>query len=60
MMPVTSVVTVVGVVVHELVRRTTQERWVVSELELIEPGLYLDVAPGNADPFAEMVVRRLG
>ena len=37
-----------------------EERWVVSELELIEPGLYLDVVPGNADPFADMVVRRLG
>ena len=37
-----------------------EDRWVVGELELIEPGLYLDVAPGNADPFAEMVVRRLG
>ncbi|WP_162262590.1 ATP-grasp domain-containing protein [Nocardioides sp. Soil796] len=29
----------------------------VSELELIEPGLYLDVLPGNAEPFAEMVAR---
>lgn len=37
-----------------------EERWVVSELELIEPGLYLDVVPGNADPFADLVVRRLG
>ena len=36
-----------------------EERWVVSELELIEPGLYLDVVPGNADPFADLVVRRL-
>lgn len=27
----------------------------VSELELIEPGLYLDVMPANADPFAETV-----
>jgi glutathione synthase/RimK-type ligase-like ATP-grasp enzyme len=35
-------------------------RWVVSELELIEPGLYLDVAPANAGHFAEMVGRRLG
>jgi hypothetical protein len=32
--------------------------WVVSELELIEPGLYLDVAPGNARPFADLVLRR--
>lgn len=28
---------------------------VVSELELVEPGLYLDVVPGNAEPFAELV-----
>ncbi len=28
---------------------------VVSELELIEPGLYLDVDPENADRFAELV-----
>ena len=27
----------------------------VSELELIEPGLYLDVLPGNAEPFADLV-----
>jgi glutathione synthase/RimK-type ligase-like ATP-grasp enzyme len=33
-------------------------RWVVSELELIEPGLYLDVVPANARPFAELVARR--
>ncbi|MBD8868407.1 ATP-grasp domain-containing protein [Nocardioides donggukensis] len=32
----------------------------VSELELIEPGLYLDVVPGNADPFADLVARALG
>ena len=37
-----------------------EERWVVSELELIEPGLYLDVVPDNARPFADLVVRRLG
>jgi glutathione synthase/RimK-type ligase-like ATP-grasp enzyme len=35
-------------------------RLVVSELELIEPGLYLDVAPANAEAFAAMVVERLG
>ncbi|QIX25713.1 hypothetical protein ncot_03240 [Nocardioides sp. JQ2195] len=29
----------------------------VSELELIEPGLYLDLLPGNADPFADLVAR---
>ena len=28
----------------------------VSELELIEPGLYLDVVPDNADAFADLVV----
>lgn len=31
----------------------------VSELELTEPGLYLDVLPGNADAFADLVVARL-
>jgi glutathione synthase/RimK-type ligase-like ATP-grasp enzyme len=30
----------------------------VSELELIEPGLYLDVLPTNAEPFAELVLSR--
>ncbi|WP_210650133.1 RimK family alpha-L-glutamate ligase [Nocardioides sp. SYSU D00065] len=33
--------------------------WVVSELELIEPGLYLDVSPANAAPFAGVVEARL-
>ncbi len=33
--------------------------WVVSELELIEPGLYLDVAPEIAQPFADLVASRL-
>jgi glutathione synthase/RimK-type ligase-like ATP-grasp enzyme len=33
-------------------------RLVVSELELIEPGLYLDVLPGNAEPFADMLAAR--
>jgi len=33
---------------------------VVSELELIEPGLYLDLAPEAAAPFADRVVARLG
>ena len=32
--------------------------WVVSELELIEPGLYLDVSPANAAPFADLVAAR--
>ncbi|MDN5895819.1 MAG: hypothetical protein L0H93_17560 [Nocardioides sp.] len=31
----------------------------VSELELIEPGLYLDVSPENAQPFADLVLRRI-
>jgi glutathione synthase/RimK-type ligase-like ATP-grasp enzyme len=35
------------------------DAWVVSELELIEPGLYLDVLPSNAEPFAELLVTRL-
>lgn len=34
-------------------------QWVVSELELIEPGLYLDRDPGIAGPFAELVASRL-
>ena len=36
-----------------------EDRWVLSELELVEPGLYLDVLPGNAEPFADLVARRL-
>ncbi len=35
------------------------DEWVVSELELIEPGLYLDVLPANAEPFAELIAGRL-
>jgi len=35
-------------------------RWVLGEIELVEPGLYLDVQSGNAEPFAELVARRLG
>jgi glutathione synthase/RimK-type ligase-like ATP-grasp enzyme len=31
----------------------------VSELEVTEPGLYLDVLPGNADAFADLVLDRL-
>jgi len=30
----------------------------VSELELIEPGLYLDVSPANAEPFADLLAAR--
>ncbi len=32
----------------------------VSELEVTEPGLYLDVLPENAGPFADLVAGRLG
>jgi len=32
-----------------------QDTWAVSELELIEPGLYLDVEPANAGRFAALV-----
>jgi glutathione synthase/RimK-type ligase-like ATP-grasp enzyme len=32
----------------------------VSELELTEPGLYLDVLPGNGAAFADLLVDRLG
>jgi glutathione synthase/RimK-type ligase-like ATP-grasp enzyme len=34
-------------------------RLVVSELELIEPGLYLDVLPDNAARFADLVARSI-
>jgi glutathione synthase/RimK-type ligase-like ATP-grasp enzyme len=34
-------------------------RLVISELELIEPGLYLDVLPDNAEAFADLVAARL-
>jgi glutathione synthase/RimK-type ligase-like ATP-grasp enzyme len=34
-------------------------RWVVGELEAVEPGLYLDVLPDVAVPFADLVVSRL-
>lgn len=32
----------------------------VSELELTEPGLYLEVLPGNAERFVDLVTRHLG
>ena len=35
------------------------DAWVVSELEMIEPGLYLDILPANAEPFADLVSSRL-
>ena len=31
----------------------------ISELELVEPGLYLDVLPENAEPFADVVLAAL-
>ncbi len=34
-------------------------RLLVSEVEITEPGLYLDVLPDNAEPFADAVARRL-
>ena len=33
-----------------------EDAWVVSELELIEPGLYLDVDPTPAETFADLLV----
>lgn len=36
--------------------RLADGRLAVSELELIEPGLYLDVLPGNAEPFADLIL----
>lgn len=36
-----------------------QDGWAVSELELIEPGLYLDVDPTNAGRFADVVQQHL-
>jgi glutathione synthase/RimK-type ligase-like ATP-grasp enzyme len=39
--------------------RLDDGRLAVSELEAIEPGLYLDVLPANAEPFADLVERRL-
>ena len=38
---------------------TYEGRPVVSELELIEPGLYLDVLPDNADRFAHLLAERV-
>ena len=34
--------------------------WCVGEVEATEPGLYLDVRPANAGPFADLVRARLG
>ena len=34
-------------------------RLVVSELEVTEPGLYLDVLPDNAGLFADLLARRV-
>ena len=35
--------------------RLEDGRLLVGELEVTEPGLYLDVLPGNADAFADVV-----
>ena len=40
--------------------RLDDGRLVVSELEVTEPGLYLEALPGNADAFAGLVAARLG
>ena len=40
--------------------RLADGRLAVSELEVTEPGLYLDELPGNGAAFAAMVARRLG
>lgn len=34
-------------------------QWAVSELEVTEPGLYLDILPANAEPFADLIAARL-
>jgi len=39
--------------------RLADGRLAVSELEATEPGLYLDVLPGNGAAFADLVRRRL-
>lgn len=36
-----------------------EDEWAVSELELIEPGLYLDITDASAGPFADLVASRL-
>lgn len=36
------------------------DRWAVSGVEAIEPGLYLDVAPAMAGHFADLVAARIG
>jgi phosphoribosylaminoimidazole carboxylase (NCAIR synthetase) len=40
--------------------RLSSGRLALSELEATEPGLYLDVLPGNGAAFADLVARRLG
>ncbi len=39
--------------------RMPDETLVVGELEVTEPGLYLDVLPANAAAFAELVLTLL-
>lgn len=38
----------------------SEGRLLVSEVEITEPGLYLDVVPGNADVFADAIAAHLG
>lgn len=37
-----------------------EDGWMVSELELIEPGLYLDVAPATATAYADLLALTMG
>jgi len=39
--------------------RMPDEQLVIGELEVTEPGLYLDTVPANADHFADLVLTRL-
>lgn len=60
-----AVATVAGLLGEEIVYGRVdmmrhRGRLVVSEVELTEPGLYLDVLPDNAVPFADMVAERAG
>jgi hypothetical protein len=40
--------------------RADDGRLVVGEVEVTEPGLYLDVVPANAEAFADVVAEALG
>ena len=59
-----AIATVAGILDEEIVYGRVdlmryQGRLVVSEVELTEPGLYLDVLPDNAVPFADALVERI-